>query len=195
VWLACRQCDETRVAIKICQGKYQRMQRREVVNLHALTRLNHPNVVRFIDYLEHDNALVMEYIDGLSLNIHLDQCNRKLEWEEASIAMRGILSGLHQLHSTPGNPMLHRDVTPTNIMLRDAPIQHANQVVLVDFGLSKRENTKGQSITQGEMFIGTPGYMSVETARGIKLDTRADVWSAGVIKYEILAGRRPFHWW
>jgi len=169
------------------------MQRREVENLLALTRLNHPNVVRFIAYSEQDNALVMEYIDGLSLKIHLDQCNGKLEWEEASIAMRGILSGLQQLHSTPGNPMLHRDVTPTNIMLRNAPIQHANDVVLVDFGLSKRDNTKGQSITQGEMFIGTPVYMSVEAARGIKLDTRADVWSAGVIMYEMLAGKRPFN--
>ena len=87
--------------------------------------------------------------------------------------------------------MLHRDVKPANIMLRDAPIQHANHVVLVDFGLSKREN-QGQSITQGEMFIGTPGYMSVEAARGIKLDTRADVWSAGVIMYQMLAGRQPF---
>ena len=87
--------------------------------------------------------------------------------------------------------MLHRDVKPANIMLRDAPIQHANHVVLVDFGLSKREK-QGQSITQGEMFIGTPGYMSVEAARGIKLDTRADVWSAGVIMYQMLAGRQPF---
>jgi serine/threonine protein kinase len=105
VWLACRQCDKTRVAIKICQGKHQQKQKREVENLHALTRLNHPNVVRFVDYLEQDNALVMEYIDGLSLKIHLHQCNGKLEWEEASIAMRGILSGLQQLHSTPGNPV------------------------------------------------------------------------------------------
>jgi serine/threonine protein kinase len=192
VWLACRQRDDTRVAIKICQSTYQRMLSREVENLHALTRLNHPNVVRFIDYLERDNALVMEYIDGLSLKAHLAQCNGKLEWEEASIAMQGILSGVQQLHSMPGNPMLHRDVTPTNIMLRDAPVQHANHVVLVDFGLSKRENTNGQSMTQGEMFVGTPGYMSVEAARGIKLDTRADVWSAGVIMYEMLAGRRPF---
>ena len=138
----------------------------------------------------------MEYIDGRSLKTHLNHSHGKLEWEEACIIMRGVLSGLECMHtSMPGNPMLHRDVKPDNVMLRDTRVQHADQVVLVDLGLSKRVQEKGQTITVGEIFIGTPEYLSPEVAKGLDpkaFDTRVDVWAAGVLMYEMLAGRRPF---
>jgi serine/threonine protein kinase/acid stress-induced BolA-like protein IbaG/YrbA len=194
VWLATHQGIQR--AIKICQNMDDSMQNREVQNLNALTVLQHPNVVRFIDYLDEHHALVMEYIDGRSLKTHLHESRGKLKWEEACIIMRGILSGLECLHcSTPEFPMLHRDVTPANVMLRESPVQHTVQVVLIDLGLSKRIQEKGQTITVGEKFIGTPEYLSPEIVRGLDpkaFDTRVDVWAAGVILYEMLAGKRPF---
>ena len=91
--------------------------------------------------------------------------------------------------------MLHRDITPANVMLRNAPVTSSDQVVLVDFGLSKRVDQKGQTITVGQMILGTPDYLSVEVAKGLEpkdFDTRVDVWAAGVVLYEMLAGKRPF---
>jgi len=142
------------------------MRKIEIQDLHALTDLEHPNVVRFIEYLDEYSALVMEYIDGRSLKTHLDESHGKLKWEEACIIMRGILSGRECLHtSTPWNPILHRDVTPANVMLRDSPaqrnIQHTGQVVLVDLDLSICVQEKGH------MFIGTPEYLSPEVVKGL----------------------------
>jgi len=196
VWLATRRgCPGTMLAVKICKSKYDRLQSREVQNLDALTK--HPNVVRFIDYLNEHNALVMEYINGRSLETHILDSERKLKAEEAYNIMRGILSGLECLHSgMKGNPMLHRDIKPANVMLRDSPVQHTDQVVLVDFGLSKCVKEKGQTITIGEVFIGTLEYLSPEVVKGLDpkaFDTRIDVWAAGVILYEMLAGTKPFN--
>jgi serine/threonine protein kinase len=194
VWLATRQ--GTKVAIKIYQSLDDKMQNIEAQNLYALTGLQHPNVVRFIEYLHEHHALVMEYIDGRSLKTHLHESHGRLKWEEACIIMCGILSGLECLHcSTPGNPMLHLDVTPANVMLRESPVQHTVQVVLVDLGLSRRIQELGQTITVGKKFIGTPEYLSPEIVKGLDpkaFDTRVDVWAAGVILYEMLAGKRPF---
>ncbi|KAJ1473006.1 kinase-like domain-containing protein, partial [Baffinella frigidus] len=99
------------------------------------------------------------------------------------------LSAMHGLEF----PMVHRDVKPDNVMLRaSAGEDDAARVVLVDFGLSKRRGMD-QTITVGEKFLGTWHYMSPEQARAEKdLDVRADVWAAGVVLFEMLAGRRPF---
>ena len=95
VWLATRLRDQTKAAIKMCQNKdvrSDRTQNREVQNLNSLTDLEHPNVVRFIDYLDEHNALVMEYIDGRYLKTHLYDSHGKIKWEEACVIMRGVLS-------------------------------------------------------------------------------------------------------
>jgi serine/threonine protein kinase len=108
VWLATRRARRhTMLAVKIYSRGYDKLQndkmrKIEMQNLHALTDLEHPNVVRFIEYLDEYNALVMECIDGRSLKTHLDESHGKLKWEEACIIMRGILSGRECLHtSTP----------------------------------------------------------------------------------------------
>jgi len=191
VWLATRNGTDTYVAIKWYPE--EDVGGREAENLNALTKLQHPNVVQFIDCT--NRALVMEHIQGLTLKVHLNYTNRHaLPWDEASVITRGLLAGLGCLHSMKP-PLLHRDVSTANVMLRVAPVTDTQQVVLVDFGLSKRTGkTATQTKTVGQIFLGTAAYLAPEVGRveSKDLDARIDVWAAGVILYEMLAGQRPW---
>ena len=139
-------------------------------------------------------GMVMEYVSGQSLRSYLRSGGGRhcVPDGEARVLMKGLLSGLSALHGLDF-PMVHRDVKPDNVMLRaSAGVDDADRVVLVDFGLSKRRGMD-QTITVGNKFLGTLHYMSPEQAGAEKdLDVRADVWAAGVVFFEMLAGRRPF---
>ena len=198
VWRARRQTDpDAVVAIKICEKENAR----EMENLEALSGLQHPNIVQYIDFWKRESrsecALIMAYVDGMPLSTHLQHESggkRSLKWDEASTVMHGILSGLKCLHTMQGGAMLHRDVKPDNVMLKATPVTNVADVILVDFGLSKRMDV-GQTVTAGERMIGTPAYLSPEVLAGMSsrdFDSRVDVWAAGVVFYEMLAGELPF---
>jgi len=148
----------------------------------ALARLDHPNIVRFYSF-EREGLLaflVMDYVDGLTLRTELAQRRGPLTLAETTHVLRDIGSALFYAHS---EGVIHRDLKPGNIMLaRDG------RALLTDFGIAKAM----ESATVTTMAAGTPAYMSPEQILGRPLDVRTDIYSLGVMLYQMVSGRRPF---
>src|SRR5579875_1915116 len=149
----------------------------------AAGRCVHPNIVSLFDYALYDGTpyLVMEYVRGASLARLLEN-GARLNPEQASTIMLQILDALACAHALG---VVHRDVKPANILLSEGA-----RVKVADFGISRLQ---GSTLTQSESLVGTPSYMSPEQCRGDEVDPRSDLFSAGVILFELLAGERPFH--
>jgi serine/threonine protein kinase len=147
-----------------------------------IAELDHPNIVKIYDLgVSDDHAhIAMEYLPGGDLKAKI--ANGILE-SEAIAYTKQIASALHQLHTLG---ILHRDLKPGNIMLRDN-----GTIALIDFGLAKRMRLKQEITDSGEIF-GTPYYMSPEQGRGNGVDERSDVYSLGIILYEMLTGEKPY---
>ncbi|MFL5807222.1 MAG: protein kinase domain-containing protein [Roseiflexaceae bacterium] len=150
----------------------------------VLRRLNHPNIVGILDTFEHSGryAIVMEYVPGGSLRVLLEQV-RVLPLSQVlalGLELADALSRAHHLGIT------HRDLKPENVLLAGDGTPR-----LTDFGLARLE-WDGARLTQSGTLFGSPAYMSPEAVRGEELDARSDIWSLGVVLYELLAGRRPF---
>ncbi|MBV9759564.1 MAG: protein kinase [Acidobacteriaceae bacterium] len=151
--------------------------------------LNHPNILTIYDIGEigGDYFIASEYIDGIDLRAALNE--RSIDAARAIEIAAQIASALAQAHKAG---IVHRDLKPGNIMLRQD-----GYVKVIDFGLAKlveapaRGGSRG-SLTQPGSVLGTVHYMSPEQARGEELDRRSDLWSLGVILYEMAAHRRPF---
>jgi predicted Ser/Thr protein kinase len=143
--------------------------------------LNHPNIVTIYDAGEHEGIfyIAMEFMEGTTLQALLDE-KRILEAEEAIQFSREICKGLDYAHA---HGIVHRDVKPANIM-----ITARGGVKIMDFGIAKA----GGSMTSTGQVLGTPNYMSPEQVKGRPLDGRADLFSFGVILYEMLTGEKPF---
>jgi serine/threonine-protein kinase PpkA len=107
-----------------------------------------------------------------------------MEPDEALKNMRTIAGALSELHRSG---IMHRDLKPTNVMFRDD-----NTLVLIDFGLAKEAELRAEITSTGEIF-GTPYYMSPEQGHAGKVDERGDIYSLGVIFFEMLSGKKPFH--
>ena len=148
----------------------------------ALARLDHPNVVRFYA-AEQDGALsfiVMDYVSGSNLQRRLSQAGGPLPLPETTTLLHQIGPALHYAH-TMG--FIHRDIKPGNIMLRED-----GTALLSDFGAAKvLENSTLATLT-----VGTPAYMSPEQILGRDLQPQSDIYSFGIVLYEMLVGRRPF---
>ncbi len=149
----------------------------------ALARLNHPNIVRVMDYGEYEGKpyLVMPYFPGGTLK---QKMGMPMPWEQAIRLILPIAEALDYAHS---QNMIHRDVKPSNILLTGR-----GQPLLTDFGIAKiLEAEEGQTLTSTGMGVGTPEYMSPEQWKG-QASLRSDIYSLGVILYELLAGRKPY---
>ena len=148
----------------------------------AAGRLSHPNIVGVYDYGETDDLayIVMEFVDGQSVKAALDGQQR---FAPAAIQrlMTDLLSGLEYSH---GAGVIHRDIKPANLMLTKS-----GQAKIADFGIARIESS---SMTQAGTVLGTPAYMSPEQFRGETVDLRTDVYSSGVLLYQLLTGERPF---
>jgi serine/threonine protein kinase len=148
-----------------------------------IAEIDHPNIVKIYDLgVADDHAhIAMEYLDAGDLR---QRINEKILASVAVKYLREIGSALARIHSVG---VLHRDLKPGNIMLR-----RDNSIALIDFGLAKRLRLQMEITGSGEIF-GTPYYMSPEQGHGNPVDARSDIYSLGVIFYEMLTGEKPYH--
>jgi eukaryotic-like serine/threonine-protein kinase len=150
----------------------------------SAARLQHPNIVSVYDSdRDGDMAyLVMEYIQGDDLKHHLDKGVR-YSLERSLKMIRDLLSALNYAHA---QGIVHRDIKPANML-----IEPGGRVKLTDFGVARMQDSGDATRTQGNM-IGTLKYMSPEQVQGQKIDSRADLFSVGIVLYQLLTDKRPF---
>ena len=148
----------------------------------AVGRLTHPRIAAIYDYGENDDLawIVMELVNGKSLFHHL-QGEARFGLKEIGELVRQLLDGLGYAH---GQGVVHRDIKPSNILINDD-----GRLKLTDFGIARIDTS---TLTQMGEIMGSPGYMSPEQFLGTDIDARGDIYSVGVIAYELLAARRPF---
>ena len=148
----------------------------------AAGRLNHPNIVAVYDYGEDSESayIAMEFVEGTALNT-LMVPGRPTATARVTAWMGDLLLALDYAHT---RGVVHRDIKPANLLITSAA-----QVKVGDFGIARIESS---TLTQTGSMIGTPSYMSPEQFRGEAVDGRSDVFSAGVLLYQLLTGVRPF---
>ena len=148
----------------------------------AAGRLTHPNIVGVFDYGETNDIayIVMEYVDGPSVKSLLDKQER-FALPDVMRIMEDLLAGLQFSHE---RGVVHRDIKPANVMLTTG-----GQAKIADFGIARIESS---SMTQAGTVLGTPAYMSPEQFMGQVVDARSDIYSSGVLLYQLLTGERPF---
>ncbi len=174
------------VAVKILKeefGKNEDFLRRFQNESKAIAVLSHPNIVKVYDVSFGDmlQYIVMEYIDGVTLKEYIEQ-QGSLSWKDAIHFTIQILKGLQHAHD---KGIVHRDIKPQNIMLcRDGTIK------VTDFGIARFARSEHKTMT--DKAIGSVHYISPEQARGEPTDEKADMYSVGVMLYEMLTGQLPF---
>jgi serine/threonine protein kinase len=193
-----------KVAVKVLRNNYsehahalKRFQREAIV----VGNLRHPNIVQVFDFdlVDSHPYLVMEYIKGPSLQKYLSSLHdmhMRLDFSQVSRFMDAMTSALQYAHD---RGVIHRDIKPGNILLTSRtsdillgkPLPDDFEPVLTDFGLVRFIDSTQHTTSSGEI-AGTPAYMSPEQASGELTDGRTDVYSLGIVLYEILAGHVPF---
>ncbi len=174
------------VAVKILKEEFisnEEFVRRFKNESKAIAMLSHPNIVKVYDVSFGDliQYIVMEYIDGITLKEYIER-EGSLRWKDAVHFTIQILKGLQHAHD---KGIVHRDVKPQNIMvLPDGTIK------VTDFGIARFARSEQRTIT--DKAIGSVHYISPEQARGERTDEKTDIYSVGVILYEMLTGRLPF---
>ena len=187
VYLAEKETTGLRVVLKVLRqdpdltdsiGAFDRF----LQEYEMIADLDHPNIVKIYDLgvADEHSHIAMEYLSGGDLKIRIKQ---KISKKDAVSYVRQIASALAKIHSVG---ILHRDLKPGNIMLRED-----GSIALIDFGLAKRMRLEQEMTGSGEIF-GTPYYMSPEQGHANEVDERSDIYSLGIIFYEMLTGEKPF---
>lgn len=175
------------VAVKILRDDLVQdaeLRRRFHDESQAVAMLSHPNIVAVYDVSRSSDFeyIVMELIDGITLKQYMQKKGNKLNWREALHFITQIVKALGHAHS---RGIIHRDIKPHNIMvLRDGSVKVA------DFGIARVASGGHSTLTQEA--LGSVHYISPEQARGSHIDARSDLYSAGVVLYEMITGRLPF---
>lgn len=178
------------VAIKVLKSEYaedEEFVKKFMMECQSAAKLNHPNIVGIYDFheIELDGKpvyfIVMEYIDGITLKELIEKKGFIPEEEAVDIALQ-ILEALKEAHS---HGVIHRDIKPHNIMISKNGI-----VKVTDFGIARA--TSNHTMTTTMDAIGSVHYFSPEQARGAFTDQRTDIYSFGIVFYEMLTGKRPF---
>jgi len=187
IYLAERESTGAKIVLKVLQqlpdvadniGAFDRF----LQEYELIAEIDHPNIVKIYDLgVSDDHAhIAMEYIDAGDLKRRV---SAGMTEPDAVSYLRQISSALAKIHEVG---ILHRDLKPGNIMLRSD-----DSIALIDFGLAKRMRLRMELTDEGEIF-GTPYYMSPEQGHGNGVDHRSDIYSLGVIFYEMLTGEKPY---
>lgn len=203
VYLGTHTTLQREVAVKILRNHFEddpRPRERFELEARAVAKLRHPNIVQVFDFdtIDGQPYIVMEYIKGPSLSKYLSVLHARESRMELPLVghlLTGVANALQYAHESG---VIHRDVKPGNILLTSRSLQIVPgetmprdfEPVLTDFGLvrfldSSRQTTVGQT-------AGTPAYMSPEQAMGLTTDGRTDIYSLGIVLYEMLSGNVPF---
>ena len=189
VYLARDRTDGTLVAIKAIRGEFA--QDPEVAGrfereARTAAGLDHPNIVRITAVARLEGralAIVMQYVPGGTLREAL-RTRGQLSFEEAERILRDVAAAIAYAHA---NGVVHRDVKPENIFLEEG----TGRAMLSDFGIARSLESDHQ-LTMAGVAIGTPTYMSPEQIDGLTVDGRSDLYSLGLVGWEMLAGQRPW---
>ncbi|MCH8249244.1 MAG: serine/threonine protein kinase [Proteobacteria bacterium] len=187
VYLAERESTHLQVVLKVLRqvgneghsiGAFDRF----LQEYETIAEMDHHNIVKIYDLgVGDDHAhIAMEYLDGGDLRHKIEHGVNEVEAVRCLREIASALAAVHEKH------VLHRDLKPGNIMLRKD-----GSIALIDFGLAKRVKLESAITDKGEIF-GTPYYMSPEQGHGSKVDERSDIYSLGVIFFELLTGDKPF---
>ena len=151
----------------------------------AISLLNHPNIVKVYDVSVSENLqyIVMECVEGMTLREYLNERGGRITSRETVHFIAQILRALDHAHR---NGVVHRDIKPQNIMLLDN-----GQLRMMDFGIARISRAENQ-IQNGKKTMGSVHYISPEQAKGEETDPKSDIYSVGVMMYEMLSGRLPF---
>ncbi len=190
VWLARQVSLDRPVAVKVLprslatqENFIERFQR----EAKAAASLVHPSVIQIYAYGIDEGTpyFAMEYVEGEDLQQRIRR-ERLLDWDEIVAILMAVTSALEVAHE---KGIVHRDIKPSNIMIDKKGI-----VKVMDFGLAKatRDGPEAKSLTNAGLIMGTPNYLAPEQGRGDPLDGRSDLYSLGVVFYELLLGQLPF---
>lgn len=181
--------DNKTVAVKILKEEYNtnvEFRRRFRNESKAIAMLSHQNIVKVCDvsFGESMQYIVMEYIEGITLKEYI-QNKGSLDWREAMIFTAQILKGLRHAHD---KGVIHRDIKPQNIML----LSDMRTIKVADFGIARLDNKTDTKTLGDGSAIGSVHYISPEQARAQNVDKRTDIYSVGVVLYEMITGTVPF---
>jgi serine/threonine-protein kinase len=158
--------------------------KRFVQELRYSRRVTHENIIRIYDFVTigRSHAMSMEYFDSYSLGVY--NKNKRLKHNQKFKILFDICTGIMAAHAVK---VVHRDLKPGNIL-----INSQGKVKVVDFGLAAAANSGDSRLTRSGIILGTPAYMSPEQVQGADIDSRTDIYSLGIVMYEMFTGRQPY---
>lgn len=186
VFLAKNKSIDQYVAIKMLHPRFSSnplLRERFRQEAIMLSSLSHPNIVKFLNYVENEHGvfLIMEYVEGMTLEDYQNKKTGLIVEQKALPMMMQILDAFSYAH---GRKVVHRDIKPSNIF-----VTNDGNIKIVDFGIAQ---IISETHNQQDNYSGTPEYMSPEQIKGLQIDERSDIYSLGVLFYQMLTGKPPY---